>query len=84
MMKKSSQFVSKSRKIRDNIEEVIGQIFLWSFVIAAFILLQNFFSGFLHWIFYLPLCIVFSIPLGFSVVIGTVALMNFVKRLISK
>ncbi|MDR2790812.1 MAG: hypothetical protein LBB59_07570 [Campylobacteraceae bacterium] len=79
---KNREFISKTRTAKDNIAEFIGQIFLWSFVVIAFILLQNFFSGFLHWVFYLPLCAIFSIPLGFSATIGTVAFMNFIKKTI--
>ncbi|MDR0666067.1 MAG: hypothetical protein LBF71_01510 [Campylobacteraceae bacterium] len=68
------------RKIGNFIEEFVGQLFLWSFVVVAFILLQSFFAPFLHPLFYLPLCIIISIPLGFFVVIGTVALLNIIKN----
>jgi hypothetical protein len=78
-MREDKQFVSKSRKIKDNIEEFVGQLFMWSCVAAAFIFLQSFFAKFLHWIFYLPLCVILSIPIGFSVVIGITAFLNFIK-----
>ncbi|MDR0579579.1 MAG: hypothetical protein LBG21_03145 [Campylobacteraceae bacterium] len=79
-MQKSGKFALGNRKIRNDIEEFIGQIFLWSFVVAAFILLQSFSAPFLHPLFYLPLCAILSIPIGFSVVIGTVALLNIIKN----
>ncbi|MDR0762196.1 MAG: hypothetical protein LBF13_04010 [Campylobacteraceae bacterium] len=69
-----------SRKIGNFIEEFIGQIFLWSFVALAFILLQNLFSPFLHWAIYLPVCVILSIPIGFSVVISTVAVLNLIIK----
>ncbi|MDR2099694.1 MAG: hypothetical protein LBP40_02550 [Campylobacteraceae bacterium] len=83
-MKKNTKFISKTRTISNNIEEFIGQIFLWFFVAAAFVLMQGFFSTFLHLIFYLPLCIILSIPLGFSVTIGIIAIMNICKNALKK
>ncbi|MDR2635754.1 MAG: hypothetical protein LBC08_02865, partial [Campylobacteraceae bacterium] len=72
-MKKDSHSVPNNRTFKNSIEEFVGQLFMWSCVVVAFILLQSFFSPFLHWILYLPLCIILSIPLGFSVVIGLTA-----------
>jgi len=73
-----------SRTLINDIQEFIGQLFLWSFVVIAFYLLCSFFDPFLHPVIYVPFCIIFSIPLGFSVVIGTVAALNFITRKKSK
>jgi hypothetical protein len=75
---------SRNRKLSNFIEEFIGQLFMWSFVVIVFVLLMRFFGTFVHPIIIFPICLVLSIPIGFLVVIGPVAIMNYFQKFFKK